>query len=30
MTEYLDLDDLLEIAPQAVAGDVVVGEYGLA
>ena len=29
MTEYLDLDDLLEIARQAVAGDVVVGDYGL-
>ena len=29
MTEYLDLDDLLEIAREAVDGDVVVGDYGL-
>jgi death on curing protein len=29
MTEYLDLDDLLEIACEAVGGDVVVGDYGL-
>jgi death-on-curing protein len=29
MTEYLDLDDLLEIARAAVDGDVVVGDYGL-
>jgi len=29
MTEYLDLDDLLEIAHEAVGGDVVVGDYGL-
>lgn len=29
MTEYLDLDDLLEIARAAVAGDVAVGDYGL-
>jgi death-on-curing protein len=29
MTEYLDLDDVLEIGRQAVAGDVVVGDYGL-
>jgi death-on-curing protein len=29
MTEYLDLDDLLEIAHEAVSGDVVVGDYGL-
>jgi death-on-curing protein len=29
MTEYLDLDDLLEIAREAVGGDVVVGDYGL-
>jgi death-on-curing protein len=30
MTEFLDLDDLLEIARQAVAGDPVVRDYGLA
>lgn len=29
MTEYLDLDDLLEIAREAVGGHVVVGDYGL-
>ena len=29
MTEYLDLDDLLEIARQAIAGHIVVGDYGL-
>lgn len=29
MTEYLDLDDLLEIAREAIGGDVVVGDYGL-
>jgi death-on-curing protein len=29
MTEYLDLDDLLEIAREAVGGPVVVGDYGL-
>jgi death-on-curing protein len=29
MSEYLDLDDLLEIAHEAVSGDVVVGDYGL-
>ncbi|MDT5229873.1 MAG: death on curing protein [Mycobacterium sp.] len=29
MTEYLDLDDLLEIARGAVGPDVVVGDYGL-
>jgi death on curing protein len=29
VTEYLDLDDLLEIAREAVGGDVVVGDYGL-
>jgi death on curing protein len=29
MTEYLDLDDLLEIAHEAVSRDVVVGDYGL-
>jgi death-on-curing protein len=29
MTEYLDLDDLLDIAREAVGGDVVVGDYGL-
>lgn len=29
MTEYLDLDDLLEIARQAVGGDVMIGDYGL-
>jgi death on curing protein len=29
MTEYLDLDDLLEIAREAVGGGVVVGDYGL-
>ena len=29
MTEYLDLEDLLEIARQAVAKDVVVRDYGL-
>jgi death-on-curing protein len=29
MTQYLDLDDLLEIAHLVVGGDVVVGDYGL-
>jgi death on curing protein len=29
MTEYLDLDDVLEISRQALAGDVVVRDYGL-
>jgi death-on-curing protein len=29
MTEYLDFDDLLEIAHAAVGGDVGVGDYGL-
>lgn len=29
MTEYLDLEDLLEIARAAVGEDVVVGDYGL-
>ncbi len=29
MTEYLDLDDLLDIARVAVGEDVVVGDYGL-
>lgn len=29
MTEYLDLDDLLEIAREAVGADVVVGDWGL-
>ncbi|KZS68512.1 death-on-curing protein [Mycobacterium kansasii] len=29
MTEYLDLDDLLDIAHEAVGADVVVGDYGL-
>lgn len=29
MTEYLDLDDLLEIARAAVGADVLVGDYGL-
>ena len=29
MTEYLDLDDLLDIAREAVGPDVVVGDYGL-
>ena len=29
MTEYLDLDDLLEIAREAVGGGVVVADYGL-
>lgn len=29
MTEYLDLDDLLEIAREAVGKHVVVGDYGL-
>jgi death-on-curing protein len=29
VTEYLDLDDLLEIARVAVESDVVVGDYGL-
>jgi death on curing protein len=29
MTEYLDLDDLLVIAREAVGGDVAVGDYGL-
>jgi len=29
MTEYLDLEDLLEIAREAVGGHVAVGDYGL-
>jgi death-on-curing protein len=29
MTDYLDLEDLLEIAREAVGGDVVVRDYGL-
>ncbi len=29
MTEYLDLDDLIEVAREAVGRDVVVGDYGL-
>ena len=29
MTEYLDLDDLLDIAREAVGGHVAVGDYGL-
>jgi death on curing protein len=29
MTEYLDLDDLLEIAREAIGRDVLVGDYGL-
>ncbi|ORB84084.1 death-on-curing protein [Mycobacterium kansasii] len=29
MTEYLDLDDLLDIAREAVGADVVIGDYGL-
>jgi len=29
MTEYLDLDDLLEIAREALGGGVAVGDYGL-
>ena len=29
MTEYLDLDDLLAIAREAVGGDVMVADYGL-
>jgi death-on-curing protein len=29
MTEYLDLEDLLEIALHAIAGNVVVRDYGL-
>lgn len=29
MTEYLDLDDLLDIARAAVGADVAVGDYGL-
>ena len=29
MTDYLDLEDLLEIAREAVGRDVVVGDYGL-
>ncbi|KZS59905.1 type II toxin-antitoxin system death-on-curing family toxin [Mycobacterium ostraviense] len=29
MTEYLDLDDLLDIAREAVGADAVVGDYGL-
>jgi death-on-curing protein len=29
MTEYLDLDDLLEIGRQAIVGEVVVRDYGL-
>jgi death on curing protein len=29
MTEYLDLDDLLEIAREAAGANVVVGDYGL-
>ncbi|KLO31191.1 type II toxin-antitoxin system death-on-curing family toxin [Mycobacterium haemophilum] len=28
-TEYLDLDDLLDIAREAIGGDAVVGDYGL-
>jgi death-on-curing protein len=29
VTDYLDLDDLLDIAREAVGADVVVGDYGL-
>ncbi len=29
MTDYLDLDDLLDIAREAVGPDAVVGDYGL-
>jgi death-on-curing protein len=29
VTEYLDLDDLLDIAREAIGGDAVVGDYGL-
>jgi death on curing protein len=29
MTDYLDFDDLLDIARAGVGGDVVVGDYGL-
>lgn len=29
MTEFLDLEDLLDIAREAVGNDVVVGDYGL-
>jgi death-on-curing protein len=29
MTDYLDLDDLLDIAREAVGADVAVGDYGL-
>ncbi len=29
MTDYLDLDDLLDIAREAVGADIVVGDYGL-
>ncbi|GLP76650.1 toxin Doc [Mycobacterium antarcticum] len=29
MTEYLDLDDLLEVAREAVGGHIAVGDYGL-
>jgi len=29
MTEYLDVDDLLDIAREAVGGHVAVGDYGL-
>jgi len=29
MTEYLDLDDLLEIARAAIGPDVAIGDYGL-
>ncbi|BBX99453.1 type II toxin-antitoxin system death-on-curing family toxin [Mycobacterium lacus] len=29
MTEYLDLEDLLEVAREAVGGDVAVRDYGL-
>jgi death on curing protein len=29
MTEYLELDDLLDIAREAVGADVMVGDYGL-
>lgn len=29
MTEYLDLDDVLDIARAAVGADVIVGDYGL-
>lgn len=29
MTDFLDLDDLLEIAREAIGGDVVIRDYGL-